>query len=124
MKAQELRIGNLVEFKGQIETAYQIKNSGIDFLRGTTQKGIIYQSYVWEAINPIPLKGEWFLKFGFNEHAIGYYNKNQNIVIGYANTGMYEYRLREFGTIIKYVHQLQNLYFALTGEELTLKEQL
>lgn len=29
-----------------------------------------------------------------------------------------EYTVSEYSTKIKYVHQLQNLYFALTGEEL------
>lgn len=28
---------------------------------------------------------------------------------------------KEYNIEIKYVHQLQNLYFALTGEELTIK---
>ena len=32
---------------------------------------------------------------------------------------MYDFRIQ-----IKYVHQLQNLYFALTGEELILKEKI
>ena len=32
------------------------------------------------------------------------------------------YRSDYTGVNVKYVHQLQNLYFALTGEELILKE--
>lgn len=31
-------------------------------------------------------------------------------------------QFRRFPIVVKYVHQLQNLYFALTGEELEFKE--
>ena len=30
----------------------------------------------------------------------------------------------QYLTEVKFVHQLQNLYFALTGEELTIKEEI
>jgi hypothetical protein len=78
--------------------------------------------------NPIPLTEEWFLKFGFDMHKF----KSLDIIYGtmYASNntenGGLEISLaigrhvEESDTLphIKYVHQLQNLYFALTGEEL------
>ena len=73
---------------------------------------------------PIPLTEEWLLKFGF-EH-LG----NGNFSGGFKN--MFKISSHQFGIdfyyggidpyYIKphYVHNLQNLYFALTNEELTL----
>jgi len=74
-----------------------------------------------ENIEPIPLTEEWLLKFGFeikqgrfgNEYwgKINLYTSSDKKIVfcfdGYLKG-------------IKYVHQLQNLYFALTGNELTL----
>ena len=110
MKAEELRINNWVKDENG---HYQIKGEHLDEDNFPTIQ-------TWE----IPLTKEWLLKFGFDEHAIGYYNKDFIIFLSYSNTGLHQYRLRDFNTIIKYVHQLQNLYFALTGEELTLKDNL
>ena len=80
--------------------------------------------YFYEELEPIPLTEEWLLKFGFKED--GHYNSakrwmgifNQPLIQcnGYFTIPNY------FSTEIKYVHTLQNLYFALTCEELTIKE--
>jgi hypothetical protein len=77
-------------------------------------------------IKPIPLTEEWLLKFGFSLDEgitirVSEFNwfSLSNLNIGYfysVNGGEYL-----IGKPIKYVHQLQNLYFALTGNELTLK---
>ena len=70
-------------------------------------------------IKPIPLTEEWLLKFGFeitkasvtHNHTFSIDNfKVNNLLRG----GQFWYREVE----LKYVHQLQNLYYALTGEEL------
>ena len=114
MKANELRIGNLVylvdkEKVWEILDGYEIdKCDENPFTR------------------PIPLTEEWLLKFGFE---IKLDNFNWNAGIGINEIGDFKLALRHtdnFGwfyksrcTPIKYVHQLQNLYFALTGEELT-----
>lgn len=134
MNAKELRIGNLIDFEGQIETVYQIRNSGVDFFRGTTRTGVIFQSYVWEAINVIPLTEEWLLKFGFKLFSTGSYCKSLitdedaylalDLKYNYGFCWLnIKYGLTENTTKIhcNSVHQLQNLYFALTGEELTIK---
>ena len=69
-------------------------------------------------LSPIPLTEEWLLKFGFEwkiQHQ-GFYNGRFKIDEKYKEG----YRLYFGGEKIdvKHVHQLQNLYFALTGEEL------
>ena len=78
------------------------------------------ESYIESKIKGVKLTEEWLLKFGFNKKDISelpfdelIYEKG-NIQI---NDEM-EFYNGIFTQKIKYVHQLQNLYFALTGEEL------
>jgi hypothetical protein len=85
---------------------------------------------------PIPLTEEWLLKFGFSKNI----NKSQidgiemtlsiddNKTIfsscGKLDGGLVVLCLcagNYFSNNLTYVHQLQNLYFALTNEELTIK---
>jgi len=121
INAKELRIGNLVDFNGQVETVYAIRNSGVDFYRGKTKKSVIMQSYLWEAIKPIKLTEEWLFKFGFkNDRVLEFYRNDftdSTIIIDYNFICLLGYSHVK----LKYVHQLQNLYFTLTNEELTLK---
>ena len=67
---------------------------------------------------PIPLTEEWLLRFGIDKKD-RVINGNFNIGVLYYNGGIdyFEFDV----THIKHVHQLQNLYFALTGKELTIK---
>ena len=108
MKASELRIGNLV----------------YDNLGGTLKiKGISLESDL-SHIKPIPLTEEWLLKFGFefDEEDDGYQKGKYKVSVSnegclfFINIGYYPEEIAEFN----YVHQLQNLYFALTNEELIL----
>jgi hypothetical protein len=128
MKATDLRIGNYIQdfedkpYYFQIES---IENNNGDYWV-TYRDGSI--SCIVDALEPIPLTQEWLVKFGFKEdsdlyfsktiepYCELYYNKkDKTICIGQP----YE----AGGTELKflYVHQLQNLYFALTGEELTIQ---
>lgn len=61
--------------------------------------------------SPLPITEECLKKFGFDSKLAQFNVKGRFILDGY---GMNEIE-------IKYVHQLQNLYFALTGEELKTK---
>jgi hypothetical protein len=78
-------------------------------------------------IDPIPLTEEWLLKFGFGRHHTDYANDIIYIKNVPDNTefewGVYPNELGsgiqiQNRNLLKYVHQLQNLYFALTGEEI------
>jgi hypothetical protein len=109
MKANELRIGNYLLLQG-VTKPMQV------FIIDTTE-----QSTQTKA-SPIPLTEDWLLKFGFKRKQIKdlssytlpklelyqYSSNNNKIFFEYAD-GEVE---------LKYVHQLQNLYFALTGMEL------
>ena len=86
----------------------------------------------YENIEPIPLTEEWLLKFGFEDITGVDYLLHISIdfklilipVDGFYpqinkadDSGWQSISLNK----INYVHELQNLYFALTGEELTIK---
>ena len=109
MKASELRIGNLVDSPRGIESI-----SDAESLQEI-------ESYP-EKFKPIPLTEEWLLKFGFeidNGLDKRYRKENDHIEVGLRYIKSIKvFKLGFIGTEIKYVHQLQNLYFALTGEEL------
>lgn len=125
MKARELRIGNLVNYQtveGDILVA-RIDWQDLKWI-SKDEKGFNI------AHSAIPLTEEWLLKFGFEEYEFedeifGYVLND----FGYVNEFLFMIRiLIDFeGTLIqkpiKYVHQLQNLYFALTVEELTFKSE-
>jgi hypothetical protein len=122
MNPSELRIGNLVDFEGQIETVYQIRHSGVDFFRGTTKKGIVIQSYVWEAVKPITLTEDWLLEFGFkdinNKSFRLFKHANHDIILRIFDGGAISYCEKNEYVLVKSVHHLQNLYYALTQKEL------
>ena len=68
-------------------------------------------------VAPIPLTEEWLVKFGIIE-ANESHVKRIKIETDFGELMFYiDNRLPQ----LKYVHQLQNLYFALTNTELTIK---
>jgi hypothetical protein len=112
MKAQELRCKNYVTIYGNL--AQIVPN---DFVKWSDEK--------WEMkdIHPIPLTEEWFLKFGFRLWPWGWVKKSTDDSAGLRITIMgYFERSGDKPVKIEYVHQLQNLYSALTGEELTINQ--
>jgi len=82
-------------------------------------------------IEPIQLTEEWLLRFGFKlEKDVDYFyvikTKQKGITLEVEPNGrtiLFDNKNIKFIDIlpIKYVHQLQNLYFAITGEELEVK---
>lgn len=100
-----------------------------------------------EAVNftPIPLTEEWLLKFGFENGNMSFqfHKKNICVCLEYTTYRVYHisngwninlagelddkisiWDIKENSSVIfnlKYVHQLQNLYYCLTGEELKLQ---
>lgn len=73
-------------------------------------------------IKPIPLTEEWLVRFGFKLYGEKEYHGNGLYPILVWDNGFW-LDDNETGTIndnpILYVHQLQNIHFALTGRELT-----
>jgi|688.fasta_scaffold169427_3 hypothetical protein len=116
MNANELRIGNYYDHNGEIKTV--------------TPNTILE---VWEAkrnwCKAISLTEEWLLKFGFEKIIFGFstfYDLyfNPRFVLRFymipneLDLIQDDRKLSFKASHVLYVHQLQNLYFALTGEEL------
>ena len=126
MKAEELRLGNLVQRPENLRIK-QLDGEhiyfGIDF---NMMRDCILYGDDW-AFEPIPLSEEWLVKFGFE-----YFMSNKSFQLdtnigfsfwGRVETGIYVYvESDEIGEPYFYVHSLQNAFYALTGEELKIKE--
>lgn len=123
MKASELRIGNLVYFKNTHDVAKVelIHNNHFDC---RDEYGSFIPNGNYE---PIELTEEWLLKFYFTQKLGNWELPNFRFHInkpmnydGFVFCDGYSVITDK----IHYVHQLQNLYFALCGDELELKETL
>lgn len=122
---QELRIGNIVQ-----GTPFSVPRLGMssDGIQTIQAMGIVALEQALKRgekspFTGIPLTEEWLLKFGFVLNDDGGDMKGNDRFwsrpgflgslsipnLKHSTTGLY----------IRHVHQLQNLYFALTGEELT-----
>ena len=117
MKATELRIGNFISLDG---LSKPIKVSIIDTTETSTDT----------KYKPIKLTEEWLLKFGFEKHpndipsyckVFGDFDVDD---FGYAFCvyqdlgGNFYAQIIGRKIILNSVHQLQNLYFTITEEEL------
>jgi len=129
MKANELRIGNLVLYQGyHVASVHGITDPdwghGIHIHYDSSSVGCAF-----DMVEPIPLTEEWLRKFGFedNDYTFDLYIGHRKISFTWfsrvVSTGVRSgFKCQKYKHI-KYVHQLQNLCFALTGEELTIKEE-
>lgn len=125
MKANELRIGNLVweDYSGEM-IVFGLVECGINPRVELRKKpNLPAGSYSVDKIQPIPLTEEWLLKFGFNVEAEFnskdyWYHDKMRTFKGSRFYIYLPYGIYDGMAPCKYVHQLQNLYFALTGSEL------
>lgn len=128
VKANELRIGNY--FLGGLDEILEVTSvsgEGVGYKDGDAVGGCTIPS-----LRPIPLTEECLSNFGFKlykspighfferscgSNEISFNEATHSLFIGETKTT----KVIMLG-IVDSVHQLQNLYFALTGEELTLKK--
>ncbi len=129
MKTTELRIGNYIRYRTERDVIVQ--SLGYRFETGRAHDLQIVGSDDIREYNPIPLTEEWLLKFGwFKEDYMNYCSEEptefcipmMRIVNFKPNEGETMFMCNKNGVRLKHVHQLQNLYFALTGKELKLKQ--
>lgn len=122
MKANELRIGNWVN-------------------RGEQPDGFVIDEYSFSRIEnpkhdyqPIKLNHDWIMRFGFQEMSLFVYEIDMGIssyrlkVIMPKEGDFVAVLINDLGELsecairsMMHVHQLQNLFFALSGKELTIK---
>jgi hypothetical protein len=126
IKVNELRVGNLVNDPA-LENPIEIQPQGLVYVQSGQFK-----------VYPIPLTEEWATKLGFgNDIGVPYqrwigepYDKGTIIITLHFQRKQIQISSQQeegdrllyiYLPIPKYVHTLQNLYFALTGNELTTK---
>lgn len=131
IKANELRIGNWL---------FGMFNTNDGFIMQPLEISPDVISEIYEGVSdyqPIPITEEWLLRFGFekkklyphiptnDDYELTKWANQRDICFLYLSKfktlSCLANDVGESSTVrfdIKYVHQLQNLYFAITGEEL------
>lgn len=142
--ARELRIGNLISYRGEVDVNVYSLGSSFETVR-SWQPDKLYGSSDIKEYEPIELTEEWHNKFGVKIDGFKSFvyklPRNRNIDIEVIFTGDYV-MLRQKEDNNPYndsivsiwnkdltrrdmnVHEWQNLYFALTGEELKMEDKI
>ncbi len=127
MRANELRIGNLLRFQATNETVKVLginaheSNNGI-YNTISFKKDINLYCEQVKLLSPIPLTEAWLVIFGFkdiNNKSFKLLKHNHHdIIFRIFDGGAISYCEKNEYVLVKSVHHFQNLYFALTQEEL------
>ena len=124
MEANELRIGNYITWT--LKNKKESTPTKVDLV---CTDGVCIKTDVSipiNEVNPIPLTEEWLIK-NLSEYIDGsehsQYGRFIPVGVLYIQFPRFELQTAAgnyLGVTVKYVHQLQNLYFAICGEELTI----
>lgn len=149
MEAKELRIGNYAtidnekyhpQVKGISMVVTGVKETlgleneltySVNLKPTAINPNQYYETYSQfiEYIKPIPLTEEWLIKFGFEKDNSTYSwskiieDEQRQLCIeieSFPNEKGFWYLSKHFNQL-RHVHQLQNIFSALTGQELTLR---
>ena len=133
MKPTELRIGNIVkiddEYLGPIEgKVTSLKESGeVELLLSVSKGNGRYFVCGSDDIFPIPITEEWLTKIGFVKRIysdkIFAYGEGMLSTVYFIESTMIDIRTEDNDATIlcKHLHQLQNAYYLVTGNELEIK---
>ena len=129
IKIQELRIGNMLFVDGTFIKVGKIEENSISWnIAKDTAKFKIWNPFLPisdKRINPIPLTEEILLKFGFDKTANPRelkYDDYSILLLNEIRFVICNYMENPPSVKVSTVHQLQNLFFSLTGKELTFKK--
>lgn len=118
MNSNELRIGNwYINGNDEPEQATELFRQYV--------KGMEFV-LPWPSVEGVPLTEEWLVRFGFSVNGVKEWYLKSYEFAWLPGSGDWYYMCEgAFASSgMKYVHQLQNLYFDLSGEELTIKESV
>jgi len=127
IKANELRIGNLVYFNDIIVEIATISNTGEELNIAYYDSVGMYDYIDIRLLKPIPLTRERLIRFGFETFQYGGQGNITNtgtlkdIEVCLIDNTIYRGGSRAINYKLEYVHQLQNFYFATENEELKIK---
>lgn len=122
MNVSELRIGNYIEIDGRIKMISSIHSDNTIRLQESADAPChVCYSLNKPTIKPIRITEEIVLKCGFEKYEFDhkenqYIHKDRLIVLR-------DGKFVDYGSSVtlEHIHQLQNLFHSLTGEEITLK---
>jgi hypothetical protein len=119
MKANELRIGNYSLIDGQkIGRVVEIRENYLKVSYKVDEQKRVSLIDI-DRLKTIALTEEWLVKFGFE--FINHSFRLHKFCINLKENEFY-ILTETHRVFLKYVHQLQNLFFALTGQELEINE--
>jgi hypothetical protein len=129
LKPTDLRIGNYVTHCDYTDGIFKVESIAYqkDAVGGYVIDTIGGKNGTWSnpinCIEPIELTEEWLLRLGFEKIETEFFIDDWFLYISYHEGSCHILMLRDdyYFNTIQYVHQLQNLYFALTGQELEVK---
>jgi hypothetical protein len=119
--ANELRIGNIVDYFSESADTW------LDNHCLTANDILCLDDRTVDRANPIPLTEEWLIRFGFEKEEIN--TRQGSTEMGFVKSIMMVLKANEnyyaapYGfpnANIMHIHTLQNAFFALTQNELTL----
>lgn len=114
MEIKELRIGNFITHYEELITVSGLGRNTIHWSNGN------FSMFIGNNFKPILLTEEWLIKFGFRNYDENRWDTDAMVILKY-DEGC-KYLANHLYVNIFYVHQLQNIYFAITREELTLNK--
>lgn len=117
MDLRELRMGNFVN------NDFIVSEILADCLTVQNTNSNTITQLLYDDIEPTPLTKEWLVKFGFGKSiARNWYSNDQYAIEMCKNFIQFDVGYTTITLDCMFVHQLQNIYFTLTGEELTIKK--
>lgn len=142
IEINELRIGNLLSYDNQIVHVTRLSldiddeyedQIGFCKLGSVSNEIAAWNRSLVDKLAPIPLTPEWMERCGFistlsgDDFHSGIIWDDPKSDYHYCESGYFIDNRGDYGHYcdigdIKYLHQLQNLYFALTGDELIIKQ--
>ena len=111
IQAKELRIGNYIKYQDNLNFIVELEDFS-DLYLG--------EDYI-EDYHPIPITQQRLIDLGFEDIGGHEYQIDHDLIVEneYTENGFWNFVYgNAYITRIKSVHQLQNLYFAITGKEL------
>lgn len=138
VKANELRIGNLLKYTNYEKLKEDRRGKVFEVIPDDIQ--FLTEVDSCDYIEPIPLTEEWLVRLGLEyeydtmesfkgkkyaketdeqKHYCIFRNAEEisYFVFNFSSYMAYSHRIKT----VKYVHELQNIFHAITGEELTIK---
>lgn len=115
LQKTEVRIGNYFIFVDSFDCREN------DDINQISESDFDDSDFMWDRKLPLDITEDILVKLGFGKNECYFTHKSKHIVEYDSDKQCFMFYFFEIGdwyNIIKYVHELQNLYFAICGEEL------